>query len=93
MIFLRFWMDRMLKAGIFCNILPFVCKKSKISRYLAGWEPSLSGLFASNPGHFFHDSKSAVSANMHPLWSIWAKRPEYGRIVHSMKLAVVYFDD
>ena len=68
--------------GIICYILPSGCKKSNISRHLAGWEPSLSGLSASKPGHFF-SKKPAVSVKMHPLWTIWAKRPEYRGIVPS----------
>ena len=46
---------------------------------------SLSGIFASKPGRDF--SKTPVlTAKMHPLWTIWAKRPEYRGIVPSMGL-------
>ena len=61
-------------TGIICYILPYACKKSDISRHFAEWELSQSSLFASNPGHFFSKAP-AVSAKMHPLWTIWAKRP------------------
>ena len=56
-------------TGIICYILPSACKKSNMSRHLAGWEPSLSGLSASKPGRDF-SKMPAVSAKMHPLWTI-----------------------
>ena len=74
--------------GVICNILSLACKKANISCHFAGWGSSLSDLSSPKPGRF-SSKKPAVSAKMHPLWTIWAKRPEYRRIVPSMESASV----
>ena len=76
------WIGRQI-VEVFWYILPFICRKPKSSRHLAGWEPTPSGFLASKPGHFF-SKMPAVSAKMHPLWTIWAKRLGFKGSVPSM---------